>query len=304
MTIKTAQADLPRGLRGAADVWDQPQASVILDEDYFEAAASGATGTLAATEAGSDTTSVAGVVRVAGSLTVTEAGSDALASTGSVRVSGALNAAESGSDTFAATGSVSTSAGITGSMSAAEAGSDSFSSSGAVQVRGALTATEGGSDVLAATGSIRIVGLMAATEEGSDTAQFLSGEAPPAPVAGGGGFVMMGRPSRLWWARKPKVMDDEEADQKVERVVKVIERAAQAQVSRNVTQPNKVARAEVRQQIEPLVQEMPGFDWGTVYRTLLIQAAAQRQMLLAEQEAQRLQRQAEDEDDLIVLLMG
>lgn len=115
--------------------------------------------------------------------------------------------------------------------------------------------------------------------------------------------VMTGRPSKLWWTRKPKALDDEEADQKVERVVRVIERVARSQVSRNVTQPNKVARAEVRQQIEPLVQEMPGFDWGTVYRSLLIQAAAQRQAILAE-EAQRLQRQADDEDDLIVLLMG
>lgn len=115
--------------------------------------------------------------------------------------------------------------------------------------------------------------------------------------------VMTGRPSKLWWTRKPKALDEEEADQKVERVVRVIERVARSQVSRNVTQPNKVARAEVRQQIEPLVQEMPGLDWGTVYRSLLIQAAAQRQAILAE-EAQRLQRQADDEDDLIVLLIG
>ena len=35
MTIKLAQTDLPTGLRGGADAWDQPQASVILDEDWF-----------------------------------------------------------------------------------------------------------------------------------------------------------------------------------------------------------------------------------------------------------------------------
>jgi hypothetical protein len=37
MAVKFPQADLPRGLRGGADVWDQPQASVVLDDDWFDA---------------------------------------------------------------------------------------------------------------------------------------------------------------------------------------------------------------------------------------------------------------------------
>jgi hypothetical protein len=229
----------------------------------------------------------------------TEQGSDTLAASGVVLVSGSLSATEVGSDTANITGGQV----ISGSLNASEAGSDTLAASGAVLVRGSLTVTESGSDTLSASGSVAVTGSKGAQEQGGDTAQILSGEEQPAPQRNGG-FVMTGRPSRLWWTRKPKALDDEEADQKVEQVVKVIERVAQAQVSRNVTQPNRVARAEVREQIEPLVQEMPGFDWGTVYRTLLIQAAAQRQMILAEQEAQRLQRQAEDEDDLIVLLMG
>ena len=41
MTIKLAQTDLPVGLRGGSDTWDQPQASVVLDADFFSEPASG-----------------------------------------------------------------------------------------------------------------------------------------------------------------------------------------------------------------------------------------------------------------------
>lgn len=41
MTIKIAQTDLPVGLRGGSDAWDQPQASVVLDADFFSEPASG-----------------------------------------------------------------------------------------------------------------------------------------------------------------------------------------------------------------------------------------------------------------------
>ena len=37
MSVRDPQSDLPRGLRGGSDVWDQPQASVILADDYFDA---------------------------------------------------------------------------------------------------------------------------------------------------------------------------------------------------------------------------------------------------------------------------
>lgn len=38
MAVSDPEYDLPRGLSGAADVWDQPQASVLLAADYFPAA--------------------------------------------------------------------------------------------------------------------------------------------------------------------------------------------------------------------------------------------------------------------------
>lgn len=40
MTIKLAQTELPVGLRGGSDAWDQPQASVVLDADFFSEPAS------------------------------------------------------------------------------------------------------------------------------------------------------------------------------------------------------------------------------------------------------------------------
>jgi hypothetical protein len=43
--VPEPDADLPRGLTGGSDVWDQPQASVILAADYFDAAPGGGTPT-------------------------------------------------------------------------------------------------------------------------------------------------------------------------------------------------------------------------------------------------------------------
>ena len=43
--VPEPEADLPRGLTGGSDVWDQPQASVILAADYFDAAPGGGTPT-------------------------------------------------------------------------------------------------------------------------------------------------------------------------------------------------------------------------------------------------------------------
>jgi hypothetical protein len=44
-SVPEPEVDLPRGLTGGSDVWDQPQASVILAADYFDAAPGGGTPT-------------------------------------------------------------------------------------------------------------------------------------------------------------------------------------------------------------------------------------------------------------------
>lgn len=41
MTMKAAETELPVGLRGGSDRWDEPQASVVLDADFFSEPASG-----------------------------------------------------------------------------------------------------------------------------------------------------------------------------------------------------------------------------------------------------------------------
>jgi hypothetical protein len=63
-------------------------------------------GTLAATESGSDTAAISGTVRPVGTLAASETGPDTFASTGTASppVSGSMAASETGADTFASTG--------------------------------------------------------------------------------------------------------------------------------------------------------------------------------------------------------
>jgi len=124
-------------------------------------------GPLAATESGADTFAGAGDVIVQGSLSASEAGADTAAADGDVLVQGLLDAAEAGSDTFAATGGGS--AAVTGSLDATEAGADTFAGDGDVVVQGALSASESGADTFASTGSVLVRGSLAATESGADT---------------------------------------------------------------------------------------------------------------------------------------
>lgn len=125
------------------------------------------TGTMAATETGSDTFAGTGDVPRTGSMAATETGSDTFASSGDVVVQGSLAVSETGSDTFAATGTLST--GVSGSMAVTETGNDTASASGKVFVRGSLAATEVGSDTAAMAGKVLVKGTLAATEAGADT---------------------------------------------------------------------------------------------------------------------------------------
>lgn len=139
---------------------------------YFipSAGGGGATGTLAATESGSDTASIAGDVLVSGALASSESGSDTAALTGDVLVSGSLAVTESGSDAAAFTGTASVTR--TGSLAATESGSDTAAVAGLVLVRGTLAAAESGADTAAFAGdaSAAAFGSLAATETGADTA--------------------------------------------------------------------------------------------------------------------------------------
>lgn len=211
MPIQTPQADLPAGLRGGADTWDQPQASALLDADWFEQAASpvigslntaetgsdsfaasgalssGIAGTLAATETGADTASASGDVFIGGTLSATEFGGDAAALAGDVFVSGGLSASEVGADTATASGDVV----VAGSLSADEVGQDTAALSGNVPVQGDLAVTESGQDVFAGSSAGSSSGDMAAVESGADG--FAADGSASSGAANRAGFEMGGR---------------------------------------------------------------------------------------------------------------
>lgn len=263
-------------------------------------------GSLSATEAGSDTSAISGLVLVQGALTVTESGSDTFAASGSLSggINGSLNASESGSDTFASTGGVV----VTGSLAVAESGADAAALSGAVVVQGFLVVTETGSDTFNAEGSASIrTGTMDAVESGSDTAEILGDGISPA-TGSPHGFVISDTAPRLWWQRKPKALDEQEAAEKVAKVVRVVERIARQQVEATQPVPAKEQKREVREAIAPLVAEMPGFDWMTLYRTILIELGRRQQEQQAAEQAQmeiaRIQAMRRDEDDVLLLLMS
>lgn len=273
------------------------------------ASASGAvlvSGALAVTESGADTAAISGVVLVQGSMAVTESGSDTFAATGSLSggVNGSLNAQESGTDTFAASGAVV----VSGSLAASEAGADSAAISGVVAVSGALTVSESGSDQFAADGiaSVR-TGSMDAVEQGGDTALIL-GEGAEPTQSSPHGFVITDTAPKLWWKRKPKALDEEEAQERVEKLVRVVERVARKQVEEEKPAPAKERKREVREAISPLVEEMPGFDWMAVYRTILIELESRKREAQAREQAAaeiaRIRAIEQDDEDALLLLMS
>ena len=277
-------------------------------------------GALSATESGPDTFSSAGAVVVSGSLAVTESGPDTFAASGLLGTSGSLSVTESGPDTFSATGT--TTGGVSGSLDATEEGSDAAAVSGVVVVAGSLAVTESGADTFAASGAVVVTGLLSATESGPDTFSALgvtasvsgslnateqgsdTAEIRSSEQAGEGrGFVMVDLPSALWWKRKPKSMPEEVAEQKLQRVAGVIERIARDQVAS--PEPATVQREQARQIMAPLAAEMPGFDWSALYRDMLNRLIQQRLAeQMAAQEIERIRLFEADEDDVLLLLMA
>lgn len=147
-----------------------------------------------------------------------------------------------------------------------------------------------------------------------DGIAFDAQQAGPAAEEGHG-FVMVDFEPRLWWQRKPKALDEKEAAEKIAAVARQIERVAVKQVKAGrVVQPvvTKPAKSEIRQAIAPQVEQMPGFDWVALYRNILdrlIAQEAQRQAeaqaaQIAQQEIERIRLMEQDEDDVLVLLMG
>jgi RNA processing factor Prp31 len=171
-----------------------------------------------------------------------------------------------------------------------------------VVVTGLFSATESGPDTFSALGvTASVSGSLNATEQGSDTAEIRTSE----QVAGGGaGFVMVDRPSTLWWKRKPKALSEEAADQKVKRVVRVIEQIARQQPEQKAKQTQR----EVARAVAPMLAEMPGFDWTPVFRQVIQEMQRQQQEEAARIEAviqiERIRAIEQDDEDVLFLLMS
>lgn len=129
---------------------------------------SGISGTLAATETGSDTAAVSGTVKVTGSLAATDS-PDVAAIAAAVAVSGTCAATETGADVAA----VSAALYVTGTLAATETGADVALIEATVSdaaINATLTATETGSDTSSITAQVAVAGTLAAAEVGADTA--------------------------------------------------------------------------------------------------------------------------------------
>lgn len=156
------------------------------DSAALSASMSALSGSLASTESGSDAASLSASVLVAGSLAATEAGADTAALSASALAQGALSATETGADTLAATGSMTA---LAGTLSATESGADAAAMTGTALAQGALAAAEAGGDTFSATsGTPALSGSLAATESGSDTASATAS----ATVTGSVGAVESG----------------------------------------------------------------------------------------------------------------
>lgn len=140
--------------------------------------------------------------------------------------------------------------------------------------------------------------------DGADVVlNYVDGSAPTKTA----GFILTDTAPRLWWQRRPKALDEREAQERVEKVVRVVERIARAQIQAQKSTTAKERKVEVRDAIAPLVEQMPGFDWMSVYRAILIELERKRQeeaQRVAMQEIARIQAIEQDDEEVLLLLMS
>jgi hypothetical protein len=232
------------------------------------------------------------VVIRTGSLAATETGSDTFTSSGKVIVKGSLSASETGTDTLSATGKVI----VQGSLSVVETGTDSFSASGKVIVQGSLQATEVGLDTAAFTGvvtSSSITGTMAANEEGLDIANF-DGRQTQEKSVGGGGLIKMTASRRdlisaaekmLRLLQKPIIKNT----LKITKVTKKLEEVTEQARPRTTTLETLAEQA-----ITELVNQ----------QKLIKNVEDARKIRVIIQELKEIKNYVEDEEEAIMMLFG
>jgi hypothetical protein len=111
----------------------------------------------------------------------------------------------------------------------------------------------------------------------------------------------------LWWQRKPKALEPVEAKKQLRKVAAVIVEKAQKQAEERA--PEATRKAEVREAVAPLVQQMPGFDWRDMYEAAYdraLTAAIAAQMRVQDDEKARVlaerKKRLRDEEEIALLL--
>lgn len=254
------------------------------------AAGTGSVGTVSASGSGSPDGNVTitgiagagqvGTVAASGNAEVSIAGISGAGSVGSITPSVTVSTTITG---VSGTGNV----GATTQTGAANTTVSSAVGTGLVGDVSAAGTSQNGNAVITGVSGIGSVGTVSATD---------------GTVVNGHGFIITDTAPRLWWKRKPRKLDDKEAEEKIVKVVRTIERVA------NSTDPSaskEVLRKAAYAEIAPFLREMPGFNWEPMFRAILTQSKLQQQAkILANQEIERIKRMRDDEEALIVLLMG
>ena len=251
-------------------------------------------GSLSVSEIGSDNFSASGLVKSisTGTLAATETGSDTFVSTGKVLVKGSLSAIEIGSDTLSATGKVL----VKGSLGATEIGLDAFNASGKVYVQGSLQATEVGLDVAAFTGVVisgNITGSMAANEEGFDIANFNGIQEQPKSV-GGGGLIKMSASRRDLVSTAEKML-----------------RLLQKPIIKNTLKITKVSKKleEVIEQVRPKAKTLETLADQAITELINQQKIVKnvenaRKIRAIIEDLKQIKNDVEDEEEALMMLFG
>lgn len=288
------------GVNGAGQVGNTTQTGAA-NVAVSTVAGTGQVGTVSASGSGSPDgnvtiTGIAGTGQVgtlaaAGNAAVPIAGISGAGNAGSVVASVAITAAITG---VSGAGSVGTTA-QTGTANVTVSSATGTGSAGTVSATGT---SQDGNAVISGISGIGSVGIVSAND---------------GTVVNNHGFIIIDTEPRLWWKRKPSKLDDKKAEEKIFKVARVIERVVKHVANSNEPSVSKeVYRKAAYAEVAPLLREMPGFDWSPMFRAILTQSklqeqnriAAEQAGILAKQEIERIKRIRDDEEALIVLLMG
>jgi hypothetical protein len=118
--------------------------------------------------------------------------------------------------------------------------------------------------------------------------------------------VELGFSRQLWWKRKPRKEAEEAADKKFYALVRAVAKVAEKHVGSDLTKREKAA--EVREEVGPMVEQMPGIDVVALYeellRRVLWQSRLTAEWLTNEMQRAAIARAVQDEEDIELLLMS